>query len=271
MILIVITLLSVGLAIIGSYVNKINKPEQLWIPLSIFVASFVLLLIAYFVILFIWSLFYRKKNYKKQSPIVNFVFNITLGLLIKLARAKVIKKGFEKIPQNEMFMFVYNHTSNFDPMIASYELKKYKLIHASKPSNFRIPIAGRFIRRNCYLEINRKNDREALKSIIKGINYLNENRYSVGIAPEGTRNKIDPSKLLDFRNGCFKLATKSKRPIVICYFEDVFKIAHNFPLHKTKVKMEILDVLYYNDYKELNTEEISKKVKEILEKRIEEK
>ena len=134
----------------------------------------------------------------------------------------------------------------------------------SKPENFKIPIAGPFVYRNCYLSIDRENDRNALKTIVKCIKYINEDKFSIGIAPEGTRNKGDQKILLPFRDGCFQVATKSKCKIVVCSLKDLNRIHKNFPFKRTKVKMSILKVLDYEDYKDLHTSDISKIVRELI-------
>ena len=165
-------------------------------------------------------------------------------------------------------MLVYNHKSNFDPIIQTYVLKKTNLVHISKPSNFKIPIAGPFIKRCGFLSIDRENSKNALKTIIKAINYISDDIYSVGVSPEGTRNKNDGYDLLPFRNGCFKIALKAKCPIVVCTMKNAQFIHSNFPIKKTTVIMEIVDVLSYEDIKDMDTQEISNIVRSKMEENL---
>ncbi len=133
-----------------------------------------------------------------------------MEFITDLARVNLKTTGLDLIPKNQKFLLVYNHTSKFDPIIQSFVLRKEDLIHVSKPENFKIPIAGNVIYRDCFIAINRENNREAIKTINKAITFIKDNKFCVGISPEGTRNKGDVTKLLPFRNGCFHIALKAK-------------------------------------------------------------
>ena len=162
---------------------------------------------------------------------------------------------------------IYNHRSNWDPMLLMSEFTDYDLNLITKPENFKIPIMGPFIRKSGFIPINRKDSREGLKAIIKGIDYIKNDQYSIVIAPEGTRNKTLEKPLLDFRPGSFKIAYKAEVPIVAVLVTNTEKIHKNFPLRRTKVKVEIMEVIPYEDYKDRTTVELSKEIHEqMLEK-----
>ena len=258
--------------LISFLVIKINKPYEFYIPILLFIGFYLGLIILWFVFIFIFSLFINtKKEYTTQNWLIDKIISLTMELLLNLSHTKIIRENIDSVPKDERFLFVYNHTSNFDPIVINHVLKKSKIIHVSKPENFKIPIAGPFVYRNCYLSIDRKNDRNALKTIIKCIKYINEDKFSIGIAPEGTRNKGNVKELLPFRDGCFQVATKSKCKIVICSLVDLNKIHKNFPFKRTKVKMSILKVMDYEEYKDLHTSDISKIVRELITNKINER
>lgn len=258
--------------LISFLVIKINKPYEFYIPILLFIGFYLGLIILWFVFIFIFSLFINtKKEYTTQNWLIDKIISLTMELLLNLSHTKIIRENIDSVPKDERFLFVYNHTSNFDPIVINHVLKKSKIIHVSKPENFKIPIAGPFVYRNCYLSIDRENDRNALKTIIKCIKYINEDKFSIGIAPEGTRNKGNVKELLPFRDGCFQVATKSKCKIVICSLVDLDKIHKNFPFKRTKVKMSILKVMDYEEYKDLHTSDISKIVRELITNKINER
>lgn len=258
--------------LISFLVIKINKPYEFYIPILLFIGFYLGLIILWFVFIFIFSLFINtKKEYTTQNWLIDKIISLTMELLLNLSHTKIIRENIDSVPKDERFLFVYNHTSNFDPIVINHVLKKSKIIHVSKPENFKIPIAGPFVYRNCYLSIDRQNDRNALKTIIKCIQYINEDKFSIGIAPEGTRNKGNVKELLPFRDGCFQVATKSKCKIVICSLVDLDKIHKNFPFKRTKVKMSILKVMDYEEYKDLHTSDISKIVRELITNKINER
>ncbi len=252
-------------------VIKINKPIQFYIPILLFIGFYFGLILLWFIFIFIFSLFINtKKEYDSQNRLVDKIITLTMELLLNLSHTKIIKENLDLVPKDERFMFVYNHTSNFDPIVINYCFKKSKIIHISKPENFKIPIAGPFVYRNCYMAIDRNNDRNALKTIVKAIKYIKEDKFSIGVAPEGTRNKINVKELLPFRDGCFQIATKSKCKIVICALTNLEKIHKNFPFKRTKVKISILKVLDSSDYENLHTSDISSIVRELITNKINE-
>jgi 1-acyl-sn-glycerol-3-phosphate acyltransferase len=107
----------------------------------------------------------------------------------------------------------------------------------------------------CHLSIDRDNNRNALKTIIKAIKYIETDKFSVGLCPEGTRNKGEG--LLPFKSGCFKIALKAKCPLVICTMKNTDKVFKNFLFRKTVIDMTIVDVLDYEEFKDLNTHELA--------------
>lgn len=255
-----IILLCTFLTVFVSLYETIDSLKDIWIPLITLFISLVGCYVIYFGSLFLWSLTIDKnKEYEKQGKISRFVLDQTLEILCHFGRVKLKITGLEKVPNNEKFVIVYNHTSNFDPMIISLILHNHDLIHISKPGNFKIPIAGAFVHRNCYLSIDREDARKALKTIDKAANYIEDDKFSIGISPEGTRNKSGEG-LLPFRNGSFKIALKAKCPTVICCLHNVSSIHKNFPFKKTVVEVNFLDVIEYDE--NLKTDILSSKVRE---------
>jgi 1-acyl-sn-glycerol-3-phosphate acyltransferase len=241
---------------VTSYFISVNEWIEFWIPLVLLIGYFVAVAALYFAFAYIFGLLTIRKNkeYKKISKFHAFLFDITLAFLFHAGRAKIHVIGDEKIPA-EPSLFVYNHRSKFDSLSLSVKIKGRRMIQISKPENKEIPIAGEYMHRNCFLTIDRENPRNAMKTINKAAEFIKEQKYNVGVAPEGTRNKGEG--LLPFRDGCLKIAHKAECPIVICKMYNMEKICKNFPFKRTHVYLYILDVLKYDDIKDLKTFEIS--------------
>ena len=77
------------------------------------------------------------------------------------------------------------------------------------------------------------------------------------------------NKLLDFKGGSFKAATKAKCPIVPIAMIDSFKPFDSGTIEPVKVQVHFLKPLLYEEYKEMNTNEIAKEVKFRIEEAIE--
>ena len=73
--------------------------------------------------------------------------------------------------------------------------------------------------------------------------------------------EVKTHELLPFRAGVFNVAKRAEVPIVIIGFKNTYQIAKNFPFKKTHVHMDVLDVLSYDNFKELTTGEISSLVR----------
>ena len=115
-------------------------------------------------------------------------------------------------------------------------------------------------------------DREDIKQSLKVINQVAmevEKGNNFLIFSEGTRSK-QGNKLLDFKGGSFKSATKAKCPIVPCALIDSFKPFDENNIKPITVKLIYLPPLYYDEYKDLKTSEIAAIVKKRIESSIEE-
>ncbi len=84
------------------------------------------------------------------------------------------------------------------------------------------PLLGLFFKKEMDIAVNRTNKIEAVKSLIKVGNKL-EDGWSVVIFPEGTMPQHAP-QLLEFKNGAFSLAIKKQVPIVPVTFLTNWKL-----------------------------------------------
>lgn len=249
--------------IILSFVIGLNSWYDFYIPILLFVGSYFGYAALYIIFIGIISLTINtKKEYDKPNRFYKYLTTITMEMLINFAHVKLTVKGKDLMPKDQKYMFVFNHCSNFDPIIQSFVFRKHNLIHISKPENFKVPIAGPFIKRCGYLSIDRENDRKSIKTILKAIHLIENQTASIGVSPEGKRNFN--GGLLPFRPGCFKIALKAKCPIVIATMRNTTQIRKNFPFKVTPVEMRIVKVLEYEQIKDLSTNEISQIVRKYI-------
>lgn len=233
-----------------------------WIIIILFSLIGAFLLFILFTI-FCSAIVNTHKEYKKESKLYRFLLNTWTGISMRFIRIKVVCSGLENIPSDSNFLLVGNHRSNFDPIITWYILKKYHIAFISKEENFHVPFFGRIIRKCCFMPIDRENPRNALKTINRAAELLKDTNLSVGIYPEGTRNKTE-EPLLPFHNGSFKIAKKANVPIVVLTVKNTEMIHKNFPLHSTKVFFDISDVIPAQTVAELRTADIGERVKNSL-------
>lgn len=227
----------------------------------------VALFLAYVLFLFIGSLFVSsKKEYEQNSRFYRFLLNSATAGALKILRIKVHPTGLENVSADVLPLFVGNHRSNYDPIIQWYIFRKWKPAFISKASNFKVPFFGRFIRKCCFMTIDRENPRKALVTINKATKLIQKGEVSIGVYPEGKRSKS--GVLLPFHNGVFRIARKANVPIVVMSISGTEKIHKRTPFKRTDVFLDI-DVIPSDEVKQMKTDEIGDRVRTILESRLE--
>jgi len=202
-----------------------------------------------------------KKEYNEDSRFYRGLLNIWTKVVVFVMRIHITAVGMEQVPEGR-FLLVQNHRSNFDPILTWYVFRKTNLSFVSKEENMHIPFFGKIIRRCCFRSIDRENPRNALKTIIDVANLIKNDVASFGIYPEGTRNKnLESEKLLPFHNGVFKIAQMAKVPIVVTTIDKTELIAKNFPLRSSKIKLEVVEVIYPDEIDKVKTDIIGDRVR----------
>ncbi len=205
-----------------------------------------------------------KKEYDHCDRFYFKVLNSAAFYSFLLGRLKIRLEGGEKVPWDRRFLLVSNHCSNFDPIITWYLLRKNNIAFVSKKENFKVPLFGRMIRKCGFLEIDRENPREAVRTLAKAADLIRRDAASVGIYPEGTRNRTPEKGLLPFHNGVFKIAQMAKAPVVVAKLHGTDQIRKRYPWRRTKVCLEILEVIPGEEIVGVRTSEIGERVAKLL-------
>lgn len=214
----------------------------IWFPI------FVLLFGVWVLILIVWGAFLNKKKVvDKPNRFYYSVIRQTLQWFFALTRVKVHFRG-EKLP-NEKYLMVTNHRSNFDQMALISSLKEM-LICITKPENLKFPIAGPFIHHAGFIPINRENMTEGVEAIHKASSLIEQGICSIGVAPEGTRNKTE-ELLLPFKPGSFHIGTDVKAPIAIVCIKNANKVKDNAVRRTTHIFIDVLRVIPASEYEEM--------------------
>lgn len=130
--------------------------------------------------------------------------------------------GKENIPKDEAVLYVGNHRSYFDVVVA-YSLCPDVTGFVAKDNLEKIPLLSTWMKRLHCLFLNRSDIREGLKTILQGIEQM-KSGISMCIYPEGTRNH-EP-EMLPFKEGSLKMAEKTGAaiiPVAICHSDDIFE------------------------------------------------
>lgn len=221
------------------------------------------LILLFILLVMISAAVVKKKEYDRNSKYYRFLLHFTTFWGMKIVRVKEHASGIEKLPENSRYLLVCNHRSKFDPIITWDILRKKDIAFISKPENFKVPIYGNLIRKCCFLPIDRQDPMRALATIKKAGELLKSGEVSVGVYPEGTRNY--GSELLPFHNGVFKAAQIAGVPIVVAAIRGTDDIKRNYPLKRSHVYFDVIEVLDAEYVKNTRTPAIGERVKKDIE------
>ena len=180
-------------------------------------------------------------------------------------RVEIKVHGLENIPDQDGFIFFPNHQGMFDVLVFLDSCPRpFSFVAKKEASN--IILLKQVIRALGAYPM----DREDLKQSMKVINAVVEdvkNGKNFLIFPEGTGSRMG-NKLLEFKGGSFKSATKVKCPIVPCALIDSFKPFDENNIHPVAVTVIYMKPIYYDEYKGMKTVEIAEEVKKRIESTI---
>lgn len=218
----------------------------------LFIAGYLAMILVWWVFIDIYGrLISLKKEHKKVNKVARFLLSDAMQYIYMTAGARVTVNGADKLPKNSRFLYIQNHTSNFDPMIAYPILHKYDVAFISKPSNFKIPLAKRLMPSLFFQPINREDPIQSLHVMKNSIDLISNNVTSIGVYPEGTRHQ--DHILGEFHEGVFNICLKAKCPLVIATTSNVYNIHKNFPFKKTHIDFDIIDVIPYEEMENYQT------------------
>lgn len=228
------------------------------ILVGLFLLIFFIISIPLFLLEIIIGKISKKAKIKSSQTIVVFAFRCIM--LLSGIRKKVI--GIHNIPNNEAVLYVSNHRSYFDILLAYTTVPTLTGFVAKKEIN-KIPILRVWMRYLNCLFLDRENPREGLKTILSGIENI-KSGYSMFIAPEGTRNLEDT--MLPFKEGSFKMAEKTGCaiiPVTINNTDRAFETQAPW-IKKTKVSIEYGKPIYPKDLSKEQQKFLGSYIQEII-------
>ncbi len=223
------------------------------------------LILLFLLVLLISVLFVdTKKEYNKRSNYFERLTDLLAWVLLKLCNVKVSVTGLEKIPEKGRFLLVSNHRSMFDVVTTRWVLRKYDIAYVSKPENFKIPVAKQLAKKCRFLSIDRENPKNAMKTLVKAIDFIKKDEGSICIYPEGTRSK--DGAMLPFHDGVFKIAQKADVPVLVAALVGTEKVSKNAPFKRTRVYIDFLDC--FRAEQNENSHDLSEKSRALIEQQL---
>ena len=255
--------LLICLAVCG-FSGAFGSLTWLWMaPLTFLIAFLVLVGIGFAFLMVLCRRVDQSVPQDGEDPLYRTVAERIIESALPFLRIWVKTSGLEKVPADGRFLLVANHTNDSDPIILLYALPGKQLAFISKKENASMFVIGPMMHKlQCQL-INRENDREALKTILRCIQIIKEDKASIGVFPEGGIH--DDRKFHKFRPGVFKIAQKAKVPIVVCTLKNTKDVVHNIlHLKPSHVELKVLDVIPPEELVGVTTVEISDRCHKLM-------
>ena len=205
----------------------------------------------------------RETPPENDSKFFRLMAKLYIDLALHLGRIELRTEGLEKIPKEGRFMLVCNHLNELDPAVLLHCFASSQLAFISKKENKNMPIVSQVMHKLMCPLIDRENDREALKTILRCIDMIRQDKVSIGVFPEGYVS-LD-GRLRHFRGGVFKIAQKTGVPIVVCTIRNTKKAMRDlFAMRKTWIELHLVDVVSAEDVKAAATMDMAERVYEIM-------
>ena len=202
----------------------------------LYVAIFLILDLPIMGIMWIISKFNKPWSDLAHLRIVQWGFKCVLFI----SGTKVNVIGEENVPKDEAVMYIGNHRSFFD-IVITYARCPRCTGYISKDGLKKVPLLGLTMKSIYCLFIDRDDIKQSLQIILQAIAHI-KNGISICVFPEGTRNRNqdDPKELLEFKEGTFKIATKTGCkiiPMALTHTADILENHHPW-IHKTTVTLQ---------------------------------
>ena len=245
-------------AAISALICWVTHGNWLWMLPAGFAGCFLSILLLCFLLLVVMSKFVDpEKEQQKDNPFYRAMLYAVADAAHTVLQVRVHTEGLEKLPTGRALL-VCNHLDNVDPVIIMHQVKKkQKLAFIAKREVADMFLVGKFMHKLLCQCVNRENDREALKTILKCIEILKEDKASIAVFPEGG---IKGGNLLHpFCHGVFKIALRTNVPVIVCTLWGTQDVFHNgLRLKPTDVDFHVLGVIRPEAYQGMTAVELGK-------------
>ena len=244
-------------AVICGLAGGFENIGWLWMLPVGWLGSFLgVILLAFLTVLVMCAFVDLEKEETEDNRFYRWMLYMIADAAHTVLQVKVHTEGLEQIPNHGRVMLVCNHLDNVDPVIIMHQVKKMQtLAFIAKRETATMFVVGKFMHKILCQRINRENDREALKTILKCIDILKQDKASIAVFPEGGirgGNVLHP-----FRHGVFKIALRTKVPVVVCTLWGTQNIMHNgLRLRPTNVDFHVLGVVQPETYEGMTAVEL---------------
>jgi putative phosphoserine phosphatase/1-acylglycerol-3-phosphate O-acyltransferase len=170
----------------------------------------------------------------------NFSFSLFADTASALVGMDLRVTGEEHLWAQRPAVFVFNHQSKADVIIAAKLLRRDIAGIGKKEIKSENPLIGRVLEMGGVVLIDRANSKNAIEAITPLVDVMRNEGKSVVLAPEGTRT-VSP-RLAPFKKGAFHIAMQAGVPMVPIVIRNAGDVAPkgDFVFRPAMVEVEVL-------------------------------
>ena len=264
---IVAVLAAIISALICGCAGSFGSLQWLWLlPLGWLGVFLGIILLVFLLVLVMCAFVDLEKEQERDNRFYRTVLYLIADAAHTVLQVRVRPEGLAKLPAGGRVLLVCNHLDNVDPVIIMHQVKKKQtLAFIAKREAGGMFVVGKFMHKLLCQRLNRENDREALKTILRCIDILKKDKASIAVFPEGGirgGNVLHP-----FRHGVFKIALRTQVPVVVCTLWGTQNVIHNgLRLKSTDVDFHVLGVVEPETYKGMTAVELGHMVHAMMAK-----
>lgn len=168
--------------------------------------------------------------------------------------------GEENLPKDGGYMMYPNHQGKYDAYsIVSVHKQPCTVVMDIEKSN--TIFIKQIIDMLNAKRLDKKDNKQAMKIINEVAEEVKNGRKYI-LFPEGKYDNKKKNNLIDFKPGCFKICLKSKVPIIPVVLIDSYKPYNSWKIGKIETQVHYLKPIIFDEYKDMNTQQIAKLVQD---------
>lgn len=212
---------------------------------------------------------YRANHPEKYSEEQRYkLAHYVIFLMNKTGKFKTIAYGTENLPKEGGYIMYPNHQGKYDVLgIVFTHDKPCSFVMDKKKSHTVLVREFIDLVQGKRLEID--NPRQGITIINQVAKEIQEGKRYI-LFPEGGYHFNNGNKLYNFKAGSFKIALKSKQPIVPICLVDSYKVFNSWHFGPTTTYVYYLDPIYYEEYKDMKSQELAEYVKARIQAKMDE-
>ncbi len=170
--------------------------------------------------------------------------------------------GKENLPEIGPVVYMPNHQGYADVVVLCAALDTIQTGFIARNDLESVPFYGKWIDKVRGVTINRKNPKDGLKAINRGIDLIKKG-FSLVIFPEGTRSR--KPEMGEFKAGAMKLATKPQIPIIPVSIDGTWRVFEEKGcIQKCEVKILIHEAISTENLSREEEKQMATKVQNIV-------